>query len=409
MREDGFLKSSDVAWVMASNFVALIAAVITGIALPRFTGYETYAGYREYTLFIAFSGILHIGFVQGIQLKYGELDFNALPAGRFRLYFRFLAVMELLFTAVLILICIPACSGRITPLFFVIVNAFIENLRCYLAAITVFTGRFRLDSVLQIIYRMALIIGFSLMIIRNSVGWLEFLLFITLMNILVLTAYIVFNSAIVFGSAEKMNIAKADIIEIIRRGCPVLFGEQLSLFIFGADSIFARAFFDSKQFSQYSFAVYIVVTAFTVINAANAVIFPYLKRQEEKDMEMRYLSLKRISLIMSAIMSAFFMLCPVAIRIFMPGYMESISFLGILWVTLFFRTLQGLACANTMKALDMEKEYFRCNLSACILAVLSDTAAYLIWKDLKPIAVASVLVYAFWYFRCDMMIKKRLR
>ncbi len=409
MRKDGFLKSSDVAWVMASNIVALITSVITGLALPRFTGYETYAGYREYTLFIAFSGFMHLGFVQGIQLRYGDLDYKALPAEKFRLYFRFLALMELIFTAALLLISIPACKGSITPVFFVIVNAFIENLRSYLAAVTVFTGRFRLDSLLQIIYRVVLLLGFVFMIFGRSSGWQAFLVFTTIMNVLVLVSYIGFNSAIIFGTAGKIVNEKTDMVETIRRGCPVLLGEQLSILILGADSIFARVFFDSKEFSLYSFAVYIVVTAFTVINAANTVIFPYLKRQEERDMGRRYRNLKRISLTMSLVMSAFFLLCPAAVNRFMPGYAESIPFLAILWTTLFFRTLQGMACANTMKAMDMEKEYLKSNLYTCILAVITDTAAYLIWKDLKPIAAASVLVYAFWYFRCDLMIKKRLR
>ena len=61
-----------------------------------------------------------------------------------------------------------------------------------------------------------------------------------------------------------------------------------------------------------------------------------------------------------------------------------------------------------MKALDMEKEYFRCCIISGAAAVISDTAAYMIRRDLRPIAVCSVLVFAFWYFLCDHMIRRRL-
>ena len=62
----------------------------------------------------------------------------------------------------------------------------------------------------------------------------------------------------------------------------------------------------------------------------------------------------------------------------------------------------------TMKAMDMEREYFICNLTACIMAFAADVAAYLLFHDLKAIAAASVAVYALWYVMCDMRIKQRL-
>ena len=408
-KEGNFLRKSDVIWVGASNIMALVTAVIIGLALPRFTSYETYAGYREYTLFIGFSGLLHFGFVNGVALRYGSLSLNELPYETFRVYSRVFAIAELIIAAILTAVLFIAPGGRITPLFFVAVNMLFENLRAYFSTITIFTGRFRTDAVLQFLYRGIQLLGFLLILWQGSGGWLGFLLFTTVLNAAILAIYAVCNSALIIPFVGSITDHGPDMIKTVRRGIPVLLGEQLSLLILGADSIFARLFFDAKQFSVYSFAVYIVVTAYTVINAANTVIFPYLKRIEEKDMAKRYRDLKNISLILSLIMSVFFFICPAAIRRLMPGYEDSIPFLCILAVTLFFRTLQGMACSNTMKALDMEKEYFRCCAVTCAAAVLSDTAVYMIWRDLRPIAVCSVLVFAFWYFLCDHLIRKRLK
>ncbi len=395
------------AWVVASNLMALFTAMVIGLALPRFTSYETYAGYREYTLFIGFSGLLHFGFVNGIALRYGGLGYEELPKDRFGAYARFLALMELAVTAVLLPVCLIVSGGRITPLFFVIINLFLENFHLFFANLAAFTGRFRLDAILQLFYRAALLIGFILILIKEPESWMGFLILTTVLNALVLVLYAFFNASLIFGPAGKISDLREDIAETVKRGMLVLLGEQLSVLILGADSIFARVFFDVKQFSLYSFAVYIVVTAFTIINAANAVIFPYLKRQDERDIKKRYASLKRISLALSAFMTALIFLCPFAIRIFLPGYEDSIPFLLILAPTLVFRTLQGMACSNTMKALDMEKEYFKCNLTIGILALLSDTVAYLVFRDLRSIAAASVLVFAIWFFLCDRKIARR--
>ena len=408
VKEGGFIKRSDVIRVGASNIMALVTAVIIGLAIPRFTSYETYAGYREYTLFIGFSGLLHFGFVNGIALRYGGLYLNELPVVTFSVYSRVFALAELILAAILTFFLYIVPGGCITPLFFVGLNLFLENLRAYFSTITIFTGRFRTDAMLQFLYRGVQLFGFLMILWLGSGGWPGFLIFTTVLNTAVLVIYAVCNSALIIPFAGSVLDHGPDMIKTVRRGIPVLLGEQLSLLILEADSIFARLFFDAKQFSVYSFAVYIIVTAYTVISSANTVIFPYLKRQEEKDLAGRYKELKLISLILSLIMWVFLILCPVVIRRLMPGYEDSIPFLYILSGTLLFRTLQGMACSNTMKALDMEKEYFACCVASGAAAVISDTAAYMIWRDLCPIAVCSVMVFAFWYFICDHMIRKRL-
>ncbi len=404
-REGRIIKKADVAWVSASNLVSLMVAVIIGLALPQFTSYDTYAGYREYTLFIGFSAILHLGFIQGISLRYGNLSCKELPLHSFRAYSRFLFLLELIITAILLPVCLFITGGQITPFFFVIINMFLENLRSYFAAICVFTGRFKPDSVLQLIYRIVQVTGFMLFLFWNLPGWQVFLIFTTVLNLVTLFCYSLFNTALISGASSGFREIREDIVETVKRGLPTLLGEQLSLLILGIDSIFARLFFDARQFSLYSFAVYIIVTAFTVINAANAVIFPWLKRQEEKDIMAGYKTLKKLSLILTAVVMIPLYLCPLAIRRFLPAYEGSIPYLLILSLTLFFRTLQGMACSNTMKALNMEREYLRCNLTACLLALFTDTAAYLIFRDLKPIAALSVVVYAVWFWTCDRAVK----
>jgi O-antigen/teichoic acid export membrane protein len=162
------------------------------------------------------------------------------------------------------------------------------------------------------------------------------------------------------------------------------------------------------QFSFYSFAVYVVVTVYTVLNAANNVIFPYLKRLSKTDVGKKYLFLKKISFLLFVFSLPCFVLCHILIERLMNAYAGALPYMDILIFSLLFRLLGGVACANTMKAMDMEREYFICNLTACIMAFAADVAAYLLFHDLKAIAAASVAVYALWYVMCDMRIKRRL-
>ena len=408
-KEKQFLKKTDVAWVTGENITSIIAACVIGLALPRFTGYETYAGYRAYTLFIGFAGFLHFGFINGLALCYGHLDYDKLPMERFRTYTRFLALLEITVTVILLAVYFPVSGGKITPFLFVIINLSLENMFQYFATVAEFTGLFKKSAIIQITYRVSLLFCFIIFLLGKSDDYRRFLVLITIINILILILYVYSVKELVFGASGRIRDHLEDIGEAIRRGFKILTGEQLSLLILGADSIFAMIFFDTKSFSLYSFAIYIVITAFYIINAANNVIFPYLKRQDEKEIEKRYRFLKRISVIISVVMTVMLLPCPIAIRKLIPGYVGSIPYLYVLAFTLVFKNLQAMACSNTMKALDMEKEYLSVNICACILAVLSDLVVCLTIRDLRFVAAASVISFACWFFLCDAAINRRLK
>lgn len=402
------LKKSDLIWVSAANITALIAAVIIGLVMPAFTDYETYAGYRAYTLFTAYTGLLQLGFVNGIALRYGDLDRDRLPKETFRQYTRCFTGMQLIAVLVLAVIHFAVKGHEVTPLLFVIITILPDNLRVYYATILNNTGRFRTDSLNQIFYRILQLAGFLVILYTKKNGWIYYLAYTVFLNILFWLVFALQNLDVTFGPVAKKQDLILEIRENIKRGAPVIFGEQLGILMLGADSIFALFLFDSKQFSLYSFAVYVVVTAFTILNAANAVIFPYLKRLDEKEVGERYSFLKKVSLGLFVFSIPGFVLCHILIVRLMPAYTQALPYLDILGFTLLFRLLGSMACANTMKALDMEKEYFMCNLAACILAFVADFAAYLIWHDLRAIAAASVIVFAFWFVVCDEKLKKRI-
>ncbi len=406
------IKKRDVAWVVSSNVLTLFTAIAIGLVMPRFVSYETYAGYRTYTLYIGFAYLFHLGIVNGVALRFGGTDYRNLPFERFRSYTLSLIILQLVWQVLLFGIYVAATvlTGshfEITPIVFVIINLLQANMRHYFSMTDRFSGRFKTDAALLVFYDVATILGYGVLLLSGTDSFISFLFYTTTLNVVLLILYASFNRSMVFGPLGK-EISKEDILLNIKRGGYVMLGELIGTLILGADSIFAQLFFDVKSFSEYSFAVYIIVSAYTMLSAADNLIFPYLKRLGSEKKQESYVKLKRVAIWLSALMMAMLFACRPLIALLMPAYNGSVPILMILGGTLLLRALQGLACGNFFRALDMEREYFANNILACILAVTTDAAAFIIFGDLRFIAAASVLVYGIWFVISDLRISKKL-
>ncbi len=414
MKDNSIINKKNIVWVVSSNLLTLLTAVVIGLIMPKFVSYETYAGYRTYTLYIGYSSLFHLGIVNGLALRFGNLDYKELPHDRFRFFTMSLILLELAFQVVLFAAFAAWCSFRhetisLTPIVFVIINLIFANLRQYYTCIDKFSGRFVTDAFFLIIYDVLMIAGFALLMISGKDRWMPYLLLVTALNVFLFFCYFFANKEISVGSIKSEPAPGPDFFENIKRGSFIMLGEQVGALILGIDSIFAQLFFNDKEFSQYTFAVYIVVAAYTLMSAADNLVFPYLKRLDEKNLRRSYKKLKAISFAAALILMILIILCRPFIEMFLPAYGESIPILNILCITLIFRALQGLACSNFMRTLDMERVFFRNNIFILILAFVSDAVMYAVFGNLRFIAAASVFVYVLWFVISDLSIGARLK
>lgn len=421
------IKRSDLAWVILSNLSALITAVVIGLVMPAFTGYETYAGYRVYTLYTGFASLFHLGFTDGIALRYGAVDYQDLPIKRFRTYLPALTLLQLVFQGILfgVLFAVKGSGAVSSAFFYVILNLLFTNVRHYYSTVDRFSGRFRTDSVLTLLYGVFLLAGYGLLISRGSDRFSDYLSYTTGLNAAICLLYIFLNRAITFGRAEETKEGSVvsgegekgsvsenglfhDLSLNIRRGSFVMFSELTGVLILGIDSVFVQAFFDDRRFSEYSFAVYVIVAAYTLMHAVDNVIFPYLKRLDKEALPERFKVLSRSVVQSSAIMMGGLLVCRHLISRFLGNYEGSTEILMILGITLLFRAMQGLVYGNFFRALDMERIFFKNNFCVLILAAATDLAACLIFRDPRPVAIASVLVYAIWHVLSILRLRKKL-
>ena len=57
--------------VLIANLVNVAFSLATNFLLPKYLSIESYAGIKEFQLYVSYVGLFHLGFVDGIYLKYG--------------------------------------------------------------------------------------------------------------------------------------------------------------------------------------------------------------------------------------------------------------------------------------------------------------------------------------------------
>lgn len=57
--------------VFLANVINMLFSLATNFLLPKYLSVESYAGIKEFQLYVSYVGLFHFGFVDGIYLKYG--------------------------------------------------------------------------------------------------------------------------------------------------------------------------------------------------------------------------------------------------------------------------------------------------------------------------------------------------
>ena len=57
--------------VFVANIINMFFSVITSFILPKYLSIESYGYYKVFQLYVNYLGIAHLGYIDGIYLKYG--------------------------------------------------------------------------------------------------------------------------------------------------------------------------------------------------------------------------------------------------------------------------------------------------------------------------------------------------
>ncbi|MBQ8318565.1 MAG: hypothetical protein IJX85_09520 [Lachnospiraceae bacterium] len=399
--EKGELKKN-LKYVVTTGMVTVLVTNIVGLIMPLCLTYEAYAEYKIYTTYIAFAGLLHFGFINGVYLEYGKLNYDQLPKDKFRAYFLILLIMQMLVTVGMVVFALFCFKEYKLSYFYVALNVPLINLNCYFSLINQFTKRFKKDTTVQGAQSLLwciLAIGLFFGVTDDSREVLPQVLFI---NLFAMIYQIAINCDIAFGKREKIKNVWCDVKGFIKSGSYVMLSELIGLILINVDLIFVQHLFSVYDFAIYAFAVSIINAVYALMTYVNGICYPYLVR--ENDEGKTFEKLHNIMLDLGILFLATYYVLEVILREFVPQYTDSIPVIKILYVTILVKMIVMGVYNNVCKVLKKNNVFLVINIFVLIVSVVLNWVAFVGGESVEAIGIASVVSSLIWLAALEIFV-----
>lgn len=398
-----------------SNIITILSGIVIGFVLPMILDFENYAYFRMYSLYLGYVGIFHLGFIDGIYLKYGGISYDKLDKPIFRMYVRFLTIFQLIVALIMILVSILFIGNEMfLILIFVAIMLFCTNITTLFQFVSQITSRFNelsIRSILDSVFKIVIVCSFFVVHKYIKPYFLNYEIYIisTISTAYLLLGWYIFTYRdIIFNKAISIKDSKTEIISLFKLGLPLLICNFITIIIVSIDRQFVSSLFEPKIYAVYAFAYSLISLVTVATSAISTILYPTLKMQKEEDMKKNFeLTSKILMLIVFLGMFSYFLLIPI-VNLIIPKYNDSLDYLRILFPALVTQSLVTVVILNFYKTLNMMKPYLIIGLVIMVLSCLFNVLAYFIFNTPQAISWASCITLFLWYIISQSFLVKKL-
>lgn len=386
-------------YVFIANVINLIISLFTGFVLPKYLSIETYSSIKLFQLYITYIGILHLGFSDGMYLKYGgktvdEVDKKEVLA-EFKTFKIFQLIVAILATIVSIIIkneILLFCSLVILPI----------NVANYIRSLYQATGQFKkysrftnINTLLIFFINVILLLiiksdNSDIYIIAYIIAYILYWLMLELENIKI------------FGRTP-VKAEKKYLVEDIKSGFFLMIGNFCNVIFTSIDRIFVQNWLGPIKFAFYSFAVSIENLMNVFVTPISTVMYNYFCNNRNQDDVIR---IKKVILIFSTMVIVVVFPAKFIIDIWLSKYSEALNVLFILFVAQYISIAIRCVHINLYKAEKRQNRYFTIMLFVVILSILLNIILYYIYKSMEMIAIATLITNIIWFIVGEIDFKQ---
>lgn len=388
--------SKGIAEVIVANIINLFISIGNGFLLPKYLSIESYATLKMFLLYTSYIGVLHLGYVDGIYMKYGGMTMSAIDAEKFANEKRILAFFQFGITVSLVLI-----------------SCFINDLNLLLAAICILPmnmvfffkfiyqaiGEFReyrritnLSSVC--IFALNL---FFLFVVKTDLS-IWYIGIQIVISFVVWVYYEIKNRT--GGICNKISKKEIWIClsENIHLGFIIMLGNFMGLWITSIDRWFVKIFYSVTEFAYYSFAVTMLRLINVVVTAFSITLYNFFCRKPSDE---EIVTLRKIVLVIGAAIIAIIFPLEFIIRTYLEEYICALPVIKVLFMVQFVLIEVNAVYLNLYKACNLQRKYLRQMIIITVTAFCLNGLLGYLWNDIIAYAVATLLTAFLWLFLCQ--------
>ena len=380
-------------YTITSNLISLFISTLVVLVVPKLVGVEEYGYWQLYIFYSSYVGFLHLGWSDGIYLRYGGEEYKNLDKRTFSSQF-YLMVFFQIFIAVIICLMsfvLVKDSDRIFILSMVAINLIIVNVLSVLLLTLQATNQIKDYANINIISRVSyilLIISFLFFGVREY----KIMIIADLFGKGLSLVYAIYTCKdIVLHKLDFLSVSITETAENIRVGSKLMFANIASMLIIGVVRFGIEYSWDVATFGKISLTLSVSSLLMLFINAVGIVIFPVLRKLNQKTLPGVYLVIRDV--LMACLFAILLLYFPMNMILsnWLPNYADSLAYMALLFPISIYEGKMGLLINTYLKTLRKEKYIMRVNIIVLLISVITTFFTTIIFKNLNA-AIVSILV-----------------
>jgi len=395
----------DVLVYSLGNGLILVFGLIQFLIIPKYLTVEGYGYWQLFVLYASYGGILHLGFIDGILVRWAGRELGQI-GNEIKVAFIFLLLEQVVVIVPLALLLYFLIQPPLQWLWLmVLAYAFVMNLAAFFMFTAQAVRKFRLLTTINVGRGLAFLILVVLLFVSGYLNYHYVVLAF-------LTGFLVALFALAFWFRKHLRGEKPTIPQLwaygkenINIGIFVLLGNFVIVLFLTIDRLMVSSFFAIEQFAVYAFALAIVMVIYIFVRAVSEVFFPYLSSAApELRAETYRLGKPAIILAWAFVLAGYFPLARL-IEYYLPHYVASLPIMQLLLCTVGFGSLIQILHANFYKVYRKQRQYFLWGITALALSVVLNVLAINVWGTLESVAIATLISFGIWYTINELSLK----
>ena len=398
------------SYTFTSNILALLISVVTALVIPKLISVEQYGYYQLYIFYSNYVGVSFLGLCDGFYLRIGGKYYDELDKSLYSTQFRLLGLFEIIVYAGIfcgsLFFTTDANKHYITSC--VCVAAVGMCLQWFIIYILQATARIKEYAIVTISERILYVLvtvpsvllgyrGFRLLVVTDVIA-----------KYVSLSIGVFFCRDMVFAKLLPIKGVLHEIWENISAGFKLMLASLCNMLIIGVVRFGVERRWDIATFGKVSLTLSLSNMVLTAINAVSVVLYPMLRRIDEKNMPKIY-GVMRVAL-MSVIFGGIILYYPAQrlLSAWLPQYAESLRYAAILLPICVYESKMSMLVNTYYKTLRLENMLMKCNIAALALSVVCTLVSTLVMNSVTA-AIFSILIVLI--FRCvisELLLTKHI-
>lgn len=381
--------------VLIANIINMIINLITNFVMPKYLSVDSYAAIKTYQLYISYAGVISLGFVDGMFLKYGGIDFDKINKEDLNINLSSFRVFQIAATILMLLGCVVFRDFTYTAFVLTVLPI---NMTGYFRSLYQSIGEFqRYSKIMNATTVLTFIINICLLFFVKTDSYE---LYLSLYVILDIVIWLFLEYFLCKATSYKFSYVKFSLSETlinIKDGILLMLGNFSNTILTSMDRWFIKVLLENVDFAQYSFACSMENFVNVAVTPITVTLYNYFCKVDDIE---KIKKVRNAVVLFSAALIACAFPGKYILEHYLTNYIEASNVMFFLFCAQFFYIIIKSIYINLYKARHKQKRYFT-NLVIVIAAgFLFNVICYSLYHRKESFAIGTMLSAIFWFVLC---------